>query len=174
MGNVWLALAHLDGSKRTQVVRQAISEYVNILVQVYNDIYESCIKVYYASYKPKVYTRHQNKQGFNLYIGFSAEVLDARIDATYMPESLMGYRNVTREEVLSAVVNGQRGVEHRVTPVTGEWPKTWGVKYPNQYSTCGHVWQSKAGTIESILQDFDDNGIEDTFNVLSALIAKYV
>ena len=173
--NVLVALCRVDGHKRTVAIRRAIYEYADILVSVYNDIYESCIKVYYSSYnKPIAYTRHQDIVGFNLYSAFSAEVLNTRIDAMYMPENLLGYRgNVTREQVHDAVVHGQRGIESRNMPRTGIWPKSWSVKYPNSYSQCS-IWKSSANTIDTIINDFEANCINDTSHIFFQLLAESI
>ena len=53
---------------------KAINEYVNIIVGIAKDIYDSCIAQYYASYSPIVYKRHNHPEGYNLYQANSFEL----------------------------------------------------------------------------------------------------
>lgn len=170
--SVLLALCNLNGNKRKNVIIRAVSEYANILSEIYNDIYESCVKVYYSSYKPVRYKRHGDITGFNLYSAFYSEVHDVRLDAMYQPENLLPYKIVSREDVLNAVINGQRGLEHRTTK-HGTWPQSWSAKYPNAFSQYS-IWQSSGDTIEAILDDFDQNGLEATMHIYWELLSSYV
>lgn len=171
---VFLALCCMSEAQRKRVFLSTLVEYAEVLSSIYNDIYESCIKVYYSSYpQPVRYKRHGDIVGFNLYTGFYSEVRNLKLDANYIPENLLPYRGSTsREEVLDAVKNGQRGTIPRVTK-HGTWPQSWRVKYPNAYSQYS-IWKSGGDTIETILEDFDKNGIEGTKNIFYDLLAKHI
>lgn len=175
LSGIALALLNMNAAQRAKVFKNAVFEYGEILSSIYNDIYESCIKVYYSSYEPSVYKRHGDLAGFNLYSGFYSGVHNLRVDAQYDSGNLLPYgRGVSSEQVLNAVVNGQRGVKHRVVPRTGSvWPKSWAVSYPNQYSQYG-IWQSSGDTIESILDDFDENGVAATSEIFWSLVAQNI
>lgn len=174
LSGVALALLNMNETQRASVIRNAVFEYGEILALIYNDIYESCIKVYYSTYEPSVYRRHGDPVGFNLYSAFYSDVHNLRVDAQYDAGNLLPYgRGVSSETVLNAVVNGQRGIKHRVAPKTGVWPKSWAVSYPNAYSQYG-IWQSSGDTIESILSDFDENGIAGTSEIFWNLVCKNI
>lgn len=152
---------------------KAMNEYVDIIVGIANDIYDSCIKQYYASYSPKTYKRHGNIEGFNLYRANSFE-----LDGTVLddfdggnPDALLKYgaREDIREEVLRAVLSGKRGI----TPRPGGWPRNWIASYPNEYSQCNY-WSSKFHTMEEIIADFEANIIADTQKLKSQLFDKYI
>lgn len=170
--SVLLALCNIGTSKRVTAVQRALSEYGNLLAEIYNDIYESCIKVYYSSYKPTRYKRHGDIVGFNLYSAFYSDVHDIRIDATLDADNLLPYGSATRDEVLDTVINGQRGTKHRVTKF-GTWPQRWSVKYPNAFSKLS-IWQSRESTIDAILMDFANNGIKDTTPIFFKILSRYV
>jgi hypothetical protein len=155
----------------------AMNEYVDIIVRIANDIYDSCIEQYYATYKPKVYRRHRDIEGFNLYRAnsfpdpeeFNGTVLND-FDGGY-PENLLKYgaREDIREEVLKAVLSGKRGI----TPRPSGWPKNWIASYPNEYSQYNY-WSSNFHTMNEIIADFEANIIEDTKKLKSKLFDKYI
>ncbi len=171
--STYLALCDLERSKREAIIKNAVLEYADILAAIYNDIYESCIKVFYSTYTPKRYKRHGDITGFNLYSAFASEVTDMRLDAMYLPDELLAYRGVSREDVLNAVVRGQRGTTVRNTPESGMWPKLWVTKYPNAYSRYS-IWKSDYVGIEDILTDFDETGAEQTAGLFWDIVAKYL
>jgi hypothetical protein len=171
---------------------------VEIVWNTANDIYNSCIKQYYATYTPKVYKRHGDLKGFNLYEangftlnGMSFNDLEANgisIEALLesseemilddfnggQPENLLKYgsKRDIREEVLAAVLSGQRGITIRNSPhAEFKWPRGWATSYPNKYSQY-HYWSSSASTIEEIIADFEANIINDTSDLLDKLIDK--
>ena len=170
---VFLELLQVSDSKKVSAVARATADLKNLVADIYDDIFQSCIKVYYATYSPRVYKRHGDVSGFNVYSGFCSEVNDVRIDAMYMPDSLLSYRGISTDEVLTNVTNGQRGSKVRDMPKTGTWPKNWSVKYPNAYSQY-HVWSSSQSTIESILDDFDNNGKEALASIFWDMVYKYI
>ena len=104
---------------------------------------------------------------------FASEVTDLRISASTYPEELLPYRNATREEVLSNVINGQRGSVARHTPESGIWPKRWTVQYPNSYSEYS-IWTSKHNTIDEILRDFQETIGDSTANIFWEFVEQYI
>ncbi len=180
------------------ICKQAINEYVEIVWNTANDIYNSCIKQYYASYTPTVYKRHNHPEGKNLYQangftlnGMSFNDLDANgmsIETLLQSSEEMilddfnggqsenlwkyGSKRDIREEVLAAVLSGQRGITVRPSPPAKfKWPRGWVTSYPNKYSQY-HYWSSSASTIEEIIADFEANIINDTSDLLDKLIDK--
>ena len=152
---------------------KAMNEYVDIIVGIANDIYDSCIKQYYATYTPTVYTRHGNPEGFNLYRANSFE-----FDGTVLedfdggdPDALLKYgaRADIRADVLNAVLSGKRGLTHRPSG----WPRAWVASYPNAYSQYNY-WKSNFHTIGEIIDDFEANIIADTQKLKSQLFDKYI
>ena len=141
---------------------KAMNEYVDIIVGIANDIYDSCIEQYYSSYAPKVYKRHGKIEGFNLYRANSFELHGTVLDDFDggNPEALLPYgaREDIREEVLKAVLSGKRGI----TPRPSGWPRKWTASYPNEYSRYNY-WRSNFHTI-----------LADTQKLKSQLFDKYI
>lgn len=193
-----MARKNSDGGLESQIreaIEGAMEEYVNIIWKTANDIYNSCIKQYYASYTPIVYKRHGNIKGSNLYRANSFTlggmtldemnnagienllelddlVLDDFNDGS--PEKLLKYgsKRDIRSEVLAAVLSGQRGITVRRSPrAANVWPMSWTTSYPNSYSQYNY-WSSGAHTIEEIIDDFEANVIDDTSDLLDKLIDK--
>ena len=103
-------------------------------------------------------------------------MLNLRVDAETNAEMLMPYgRGISKEQVLNAVIHGQRGLKHRVAPKTGVWPKSWAVSYPNQYSQY-NMWTSTGDTIDAILIEFQEaweTGADETLrNIFWELVRK--
>ena len=176
---VFKAFCALPRSKRVSVIQQVGREFNFLISDIYSDIYTSCIKVYYT-YEPTVYTRHGNKEGFNLYSGFMSSVHNTRIDTMFMPNNLLAYRGVDRVTVLEAVVGdviehrqGQRGTKKRTGTLDGDWPRKWDVTYPNAYSKY-HIWTSKGGSIDEIMYDFDNNSTDVLTVVFWSMVARYI
>ena len=170
--DVFAAFCSIPESKRKSALESAVREYALLLSEIYNDIYESCIKVFYSSYKPEKYKRHGDIVGFNLYSGFYSQVGDLRIEAMYVANEMLSYRGISREEVLNNVVNGQRGSKARDAK-DGPWPRNWSTSYPNTYSKYS-IWESSADTIETILDDFDNTAGEQTANIFWEILSKYI
>lgn len=158
------------------ICERAINEYVDIIWNIANDIYDSCIKQYYATYIPTVYKRHGNIEGFNLYRANSF-TLNGMVLEDFdggNPEALLKYgtKEDIREEVLAAVLSGKRGTTLRKSPrARHKWPMKWTASYPNAYSQYNY-WSSGAHTIEEIIDDFEANIIDDTSDLLYELIDK--
>lgn len=156
-----------------EVYDKAINEYVDIIVGIANDIYDSCIAQYYASYTPLVYKRHGDIDGFNLYRANSFELKGTVLEEFDggNPDNLFKYgaRRDIREDVLYAVLNGKRGITKRPSG----WPRNWTASYPNRYSQYNE-WSSNYTTIEEIIADFEENIIEDTKELKSKIIDKYI
>ena len=150
----------------------ALNEYADILAGIANDIYDSCIALYYASYSPNVYKRHGKPEGFNLYRANGFEINEYGVidDFEANPYALLTYgaKRDIRAEVLDAVLNGRRGITKRPSG----WPRGWTASYPNEYSTYNY-WKSNYDTIEEIIDDFEDNILEDTKYLKKQLISKY-
>ncbi len=165
-------------SQISNTVTDSIKEYADIIYNIANDIYDSCIQEYYASYKPKVYKRHGDLGGFNLYRANSFE-FDGTILTDFdggNPDALLKYgtRNDIRDEVLAAVISGKRGIKVRKSPpAEHKWPMGWDTSYPNQYSQYDY-WSSNANTIKDIINDFENNIIDDTSDLLEKIIDKYL
>lgn len=169
--DIMLELSNFPRSQSVSIITAALTEYANMLVDIYNDIYTSCIKVYYE-FVPTVYKRHGDIKGFNLYSGFYSQLLDLKIEASYAPENLLGYRNITTSEVLDNVVSGQRGSKARKLS-SGSWPQKWTAIYPNAYSEY-NIWTSKATTIEDILSDYDANIVNDTQSIFWQIMSEHM
>lgn len=166
-------LIFMDKSSRTNIILSAFDDYINLMHKVAFDIYDSCIRHYYAQYIPKVYTRHGDLGGFNLYkaneISYSGFTLSTRINA----DSLEPYEtggNPSRDTVLTNVMNGIRGGYNM--RIERGWPKQWSTSYPNMYSKFGNLWSSSKTTIEDILVDFETNAPDETGDVVIACIAR--
>lgn len=159
-----------------EICERAINEYVDIIWNIANDIYDSCIEQYYSTYTPKAYKRHGNIEGFNLYRANSFTLDDMVLEDFDGgdPENLLMYgaKRDIREEVLAAVLSGKRGITVRPSPPARfKWPRGWIASYPNNYSKYNY-WSSSASTIEEIIDDFETNIINDTSDLLDKLIDK--
>lgn len=157
----------------------AINKYLDILFNIADDIYDSCIAQYYASYPPKVYTRHGNKEGYNLYRANDIEVNNEGIVNDFdggEPYGLLKYGTKAdiREKVLKAVLSGKRGINPR--PGTKRrWQKDWVASYPNDYSNPEYkqYWSSSFHTMNEIFDDFDNNILADTKDLKMKLVREY-
>lgn len=164
-----------DAKEIKKIIDSGIKDYVKLLENVATDVYDSCIQDYYAKYTPTVYKRHGNIEGFNLYQANDIEADDFILSIETDSSKLTPYRTRSdiREAVLQNVMNGIRGLEVR-TKTKIQWPSEWITSYPNRYSLYGSTWSSSCSTINSILDDFAANVLEDTYDILWNLIAKYV
>lgn len=164
---VW-NLLRMDDNKRASILRNAVEAYFYILLDIANDIYDSCIEDYYNGYSPIFYDRHGNIEGFNLYSananGLPGGYLRVRTDSS----KLMPYKGGSADDVLGMVEHGKRG-----GPGIKGWPKRWYTSYPNSYSSY-HIWYSSENTIEKITSDFEKNGISGTKDILWKCIEKYI
>lgn len=174
------------------VIKNSINEYVDIIWGIANDIYDSCIKQYYATYTPKVYKRHGNIEGFNLYRANGFELKDGEGGPILEdfddgnPGALLKYKTKEdiRSEVLNNVLSGQRGRSNQKNgkkrrsprptaedPDPGVWPRPWTASYPNEYSKYNN-WRSDEHTIKAIIADFEANILDDTSDLLDEIIDK--
>ena len=166
-----LKLIKINKGKRAIILTNAIDLYLKVLLNIANDIYESCIADYYGGYNPKYYNRHGNIEGFNLYRAsdndYSNFYLETRIDEDkLLPYS--GKKGDKRGKVLSGVLNGWRG-----SGGIDGWPIECKTSYPNNYSTY-RVWHSSQNTIQGILDDFCENATKDTSDILWQCIERQI
>ena len=176
-----MARKNSDNDLKSQIsekIKKAMDEYVDVIWELANDIYNSCITQYYATYIPTVYKRHGNIEGFNLYRANSFTLDEENMILDDFdggnPEALLKYgaKSDIRDEVLAAVLSGQRGIKVRQSPpAKHRWPMRWIASYPNKYSQYSY-WSSGAHTIEEIIDDFETNIIDDTEDLLNKIIDK--
>ena len=147
------------------IVADAWRDYMLHIGHIAEDIYDSCIQDYYTKYGPpeypKVYGRHGDKTGFNLYSANDIEYDDYDPWIKFEPSFLEEYdgKGDRRPKVLKGVMIGLRGTKSSKTP--SEWPQEWFTKYPNRYSKYDDWWSS-GYTIKEIFTDFMDNVLKDT------------
>lgn len=156
-----------------RIIEIATNEYFELLRNIAADIYDSCIASFYASYTPRVYTRHGDISGSNLYLANQMSYEDGYL-SFYTEETMLekyGGSTDKREEVLDAVMSGVRG-----GPIRPGWPKSWKrfCKYPNNFSEYGEYWQGTRNTIDGILEEFSQNGFGDTYQYFWEIVAKYI
>jgi len=162
-----------------KVYDSAMNEYADILAGIANDIYDSCINQYYASYTPKVYKRHGKIEGFNLYRANGFMVDNNGVISDFdggNPDALLKYgaKRDIRAEILEAVLSGKRGITSRPSPpAENKWPMSWIASYPNEYSQY-HYWSSHYHTMEEIIADFENNILDDTRDLKKKLIHKHI
>ena len=158
-------LMRLKQAKRDAVIDNAMSMYANQIAAIAMDIYDSCIRCYYAAYKPVVYDRHGNKAGINLYQANNVVMDEMKLDLNFDEDSLDEYDEDEdiRQEVLENVFAGIRGTGFSNSPTKGrkKWPKKWRAQYPNRFSRYKY-WASSGGTLNDIFEEFSSNIIEDT------------
>lgn len=176
------ALVLMEDQKAYAVLDKATSLYFLKLAEIAEDIYDSCIEDYYAQYDPKVYDRHGDKKGFNLYSANNIEFdeMSYNVDIDFDPGKLLKYydgkRNRDkRSKVLNSVMAGLRGTSQtRVSEDSGEsWPMTWDASYPNIYSKF-NIWQSKGTTMNGIFKDFMKNVMGQTRDLFYDYLEKYI
>lgn len=166
-----LRLIEMDKGKRTAVLANGIDMYLKILLNIANDIYESCIADYYGGYSPKYYNRHGNIEGFNLYNANSNNYSNFYLGLSIEEDRLLPYsgkKGDKRGKVLKGVLNGLRGS----SGIPG-WPIGWSTSYPNGYSVY-RIWYSSGTTIKEILDDFSKNVTKDTSDLLWQCIARQI
>ena len=173
---VFLRWALRPEAQRVSIMKKVLNEYGNIIYKVADDIFDSCIEDYYASYKPKKYKRHNNIVGFNLYslkdMSFDGTEFQIGFDSDFLLK--YGTKEDIREEVMNAVFAGQRGVEERrSSKAENVWPMKWTTSYPNEFSQYTY-WKSKHTTMDEIFNDFVQNAIKDTKDLFWDTLNKYV
>lgn len=169
--SIALKLLDLDKGKRDAVITSAVDDYLKILYTIASDIYDSCIADFYIKYTPKVYDRHGNVEGFNLYQANEITYNDLNLNVLIDENSLLPYGNEEdkREYVLSSVMRGLRGVGS--SKLKG-WPKHWRTSYPNSFSKQAGLWSSNKRTLNGILNDFIENAFKDTKNIFWATVLR--
>lgn len=172
---ILLRFASKPKEQRPNIIKKVIREYGDIIYKTAGDIFQSCIEHYYE-YEPKVYRRHGNIEGFNLYklqnISFDGRKFTMRFDENF----LLKYRTKEdiREEVLNAVFSGTRGLEERNGhPVDPRRIMDWKTSYPNKYSQYDY-WQSEYTLLDDIFLDFAQNVFNDTEELFWNIMSKYV
>lgn len=178
---VFLRWALKPEAQRVGIMKKVIREYGDIIYAVADDIFDSCIEDYYASYKPTKYKRHGNIIGFNLYrlndMSFDGTEFQIGFDSDFLLK--YGTKKDIREKVMNAVFAGQRGTTPRIPSSTDEnpdpepWPRDWYTSYPNEFSRYAY-WKSSYTTMDEIFHDFVKNAINDTKNIFWNTLNKYV
>ena len=166
-----LKLIQMDKGQRTSVLAGGIDLYLKVLLNIANDIYESCIADYYGGYSPRYYNRHGNIEGFNLYRAGNNDYSDFYLGLQIEEDKLLPYggkKGDKRGKVLMGVLNGLRGG----SGIPG-WPMEWNTNYPNNYSSY-RIWYSGENTIKGILDDFAANVTKDTSDILWQCIARQI
>lgn len=166
-----LELIKMDKSKRVSVLAKAIDLYFKVLLNIANDIYDSCIEDYYNGYPPTSYKRHGNIEGFNLYSAKGNSYMNGWLDIRLDENKLLPYGKTKKSKVLNNVLNGLRGTGLRKWQ--SDWPMEWSVSYPNSYSQY-HIWGSRETTIAGIFDDFCENGLQDTIDIFWQCVGKLI
>jgi hypothetical protein len=174
-------LLSMDDNKASSVIDKAFDKYFRMLYKIAEDIYDSCIRCYYADYTPTKYDRHGNIKGFNLYeaedILFDA---DYNIDLHFDPSNLLKYdvpqKNgkyiEKRHKVLQTVMAGLRGAGSSKNQASG-WPREWHAYYPNTYSQYT-VWTSNGQNLYEIYKDFNETILEETKDLYYTYIKQLI
>ena len=186
--DILLELIQYDKKTMNSILGSAVNDYAAILTEIAKDIYDSCIKQFYDSYTPKIYNRHGDITGFNLYSANSIGYSNLIIDLSFEPENLLPYYKMKkvledeydmdefdttdkRTEVLTSVMTGIRA---RKSPRTPPWfPMTWRASYPNSHSRYSE-WSSGCKTMNAIFDDFCVNVVNDTSYIFWNLLSRYV
>ena len=164
-----LQLVQMDKGARTVILANAIDLYLKVLLNIANDIYESCIADYYGGYTPKYYNRHGNIEGINLYRANSNKYSNFYLGLQINENKLSPYggkKGDKRSQVLSGVLNGLRGS----SGIPG-WPMSWSTSYPNGHSAY-RIWYSSGTTIQEILDDFCANAMKDNMDIFWQCVAR--
>lgn len=150
-------LLFMDERAADAAINSAFQEYAQLVSDIYNDIYDSCIKLYYDQYTPIKYDRHGNIEGFNLYSASDIYASDLAVNLSLQGYRLLPYKGKKdkREKVLDSVLDGLRGVGSSKSPPG--WPMSWDTHYPNKFSQFSD-WRSSGTTLDGILADFAKNG----------------
>lgn len=168
-------LLTMDSNRANAIIDRAFRKYMNLISDIAEDIYDSCIEDYYAQYTPTKYDRHGDIAGFNLYSAksiFFDEDANA-MDLNFSPSKLLRYydgqkNREKRDKVLRTVMDGLRGAGSRKN---AGWPQPWDTTYPNIYSRY-NLWRSSGTTLDEIYDDFTDNVTSDTYGIFSEYIQE--
>lgn len=153
-------LLFMDERAADVAINSAFQEYAQLISDIYNDIYDSCIQLYYDQYTPIKYDRHGDIEGFNLYSASDIYANDLLVNLSLEASKLLPYagKKDKRDKVLKTVMNGLRGAGSSKSPAG--WPMNWDAFYPNEFSKFSD-WQSSKTTLYGILSDFAKNGVKD-------------
>ena len=172
-----LALMSKDDATAKRIIKQSTDEYFRLLKSIAEDIYDSCIAVYYDSYEPRVYKRHGNLEGFNLYRANDMSFEDGYLSFGTEEDYLLKYGGSgdKRREVLDQVMSGFRGTTKRIL-TKKNWPMSWKqyCTYPNQFSKYKNHWQSTKDTMDDIFEEFSQEGLKDTNEYFWEIVSKYI
>lgn len=187
--NILLSLTSYDKLTMNQIIEQAVDEYGYKLSNIAIDIYDSCIAQFYDQYEPRIYDRHGDKSGFNLYSAQNMGYGNLIIDMSLTPENLLPYYSMRRlktgeyvpgklvspdrrAKVLASVMKGIRAPKTKRSR-KANFPEKWTASYPNEYSQYKE-WQSKFHTIDAILDDFCENIVNDTIDIFWNILSSYI
>jgi hypothetical protein len=168
-------LLSLDDGDMYDVIQDCVSQYMQYLADIAADIYDSCIRLYYATYHPKIYDRHGHIEGYNLYQANCIRSEYLSVTGGFYEDNLWQYedrRRDIRQDVLDSVMIGIRGGGARRRKWKG-WPQNWDARYPNAYSQY-RDWHSSYDNINDILDDFMENAVTATKDYFFELLSSYI
>lgn len=186
--DILLNLIQHDKSTMNNILEHAVNDYADFLTEIAKDIYDSCIAQFYETYTPKIYNRHGDITGFNLYSANSIGYSNLLINLTLEPENLLPYYKMKkvledeydmdefdttdkRAEVLASVLLGIRA---RKSPRTPPWfPMKWRASYPNKHSQYSE-WFSGCKTMSAIFDDFCESAVNETIDTFWKILDGYV
>ena len=176
-----------------KIIRKAKDEYFLFLKRIAEDIYDSCIAIYYKEYKPRKYNRHGHPEGKNLYQAKAMSYRNGKLSIAVNASNLDRYGNSgdeKKQEVLDAVMSGWRGTEIRLrlsddfepefewqaNTLKEDWPMPWTeyCVYPNEKSQYGDYWKSTKNTMNDILSEFVSHGEKQTSEYFWQILDKYI
>jgi hypothetical protein len=169
---LWAELMNISDAKLKSVLKSSISEYYQLLAEVGFDIYNSCIRDFYSQYRPKVYKRHGDLSGVNLYDANKIFYDGNTVNIILNEYELRPYgKHDKHEEVFEFVLAGLRGGP---LPKHPEFPMDWYTSYPNEYSKYRNIWQTSEIILVDILDDFCANVVKDTLPIVINNISRKI
>ena len=137
-----IKLMSKDDDAIEKTLEKATDEYFEFLKEIAEDIYDSCIQVYYDKYNPRYYRRHGFPKGKNLYRANDMTYENDYLDFNAEASALWRYGNAglgKKQEVLSSVMSGLRGTkirrklsedyepqhDYETENLIDEWPMDW-------------------------------------------------
>ena len=177
-----------DKDTANAILEYALSDYADFLTEIAKDIYDSCIAQFYDDYTPRIYDRHGDINGKNLYLANKIKYSDLAVHLTLNPDELLPYYKMKklsedeyeagefesedkRAQVLASVLLGIRA---RKSPRTPPWfPMTWRASYPNRFSKYSD-WYSGCKTMNAIFDDFCETAVDDTIDEFWKILDSYI